>query len=558
MTHELERDWKIVAPWWKWGKTPADTADTMKGRLTVPVFQKYEAASFVNDFLRDPQRCLKFVDDDVVHSAVAATVPLDKKNRRRRFGLDLKDGFRAFDYVRDPHGTRKIFLDTHKRFYLVVCQLHCDGSGFPKVAQETAGDRICEAGFVVRRRTARIPSVALKPLATALQGVSAGRAKLALLDALEPELRAAAGGVAQARAGVRLTTFETQRASVKALLEADRGRLLELARRFEVALRLQGWMRSAQGFDKIGSWQDIDETPPDLGFESTFPLYPLIADRNNPRHAGHFGTVYFGLLPTGTGETEPSGTARFDERELYEVRCFVKRHREPHPRGGPCRCPDGLFWSRPTEPYRIASHFDLAGTSNRPVTIQLPDLKDLAAQAKPMPGVAFSKPPDYPMVGGTPAKPEKGPSLPGFQICSFPVVLITIVASFVFELFLPVVTLLFGLFWMLKLKLCIPPEISVDAGLTAELQLEGKLEFAVDAKLDFEATLMIGGKTFQDVVEADIDKNFPPANGPLNSRLKAEYAGIALANLEISSAAAAKSPPDITANLDFEAEVTHA
>ena len=54
----------------------------------------------------------------------------------------------------DPLQTRKIFLDTHKRFYLVVCQIHCDAPGFPRATRED----VCDAGFVVRRRTTDIPA----------------------------------------------------------------------------------------------------------------------------------------------------------------------------------------------------------------------------------------------------------------------------------------------------------------------------------------------------------------------------------------------------------------
>ena len=43
--------------------------------------------------------------------------------------------------------TRKIFLPTHSRFYLIVFELHCDRPGFPSVRREC----VAQAGFVVRR-----------------------------------------------------------------------------------------------------------------------------------------------------------------------------------------------------------------------------------------------------------------------------------------------------------------------------------------------------------------------------------------------------------------------
>ena len=50
--------------------------------------------------------------------------------------------------------TRKLFLNTHKRFYLVVCELHCDAPGLPNAQHSD----VLEAGFVVRRRVASVPS----------------------------------------------------------------------------------------------------------------------------------------------------------------------------------------------------------------------------------------------------------------------------------------------------------------------------------------------------------------------------------------------------------------
>jgi hypothetical protein len=63
-----------------------------------------------------------------------------------------------------------------------------------------------------------------------------------------------------------------------------------------------------------------------------------------------------------------------------------------------------------------------------------------------------------------------GPSNPNSQICSFAIPLITIVAFFVFRLFLPIVVLIFGLWFLLKLKFCIPPSVDVSVDMTFELQ----------------------------------------------------------------------------------------
>src|SRR5262249_37453755 len=125
------------------------------------------------------------------------------------------------------------------------------------------------------------------------------------------------------------------------------------------------------------------------------------------------------------------------------------------------------------EAYKLAPHFDLIGTSNRPVTIQLPDLDELAAQAKPSLGAALAKPSNYPsFTVDKDGKPHKAGPMGVPEICMFAIPLITIVATFLFQLFLPIVTLLFGLFFLLKLKFCIPPEISVSSGITAEFKLD--------------------------------------------------------------------------------------
>jgi hypothetical protein len=134
--------------------------------------------------------------------------------------------------------------------------------------------------------------------------------------------------------------------------------------------------------------------------------------------------------------------------------------------------------------YRLAAHFDLTGTSQRPVSIQLPDLKALEAQATPALGALFVKPEGSLMIAGNASGGVNAGGRSQFEICSIPIPLITIVAMFVFELFLPVVMLLFGLFWMLKLKFCIPPQVEVAAGLNAELAVDGPdLSFSAAASV---------------------------------------------------------------------------
>ena len=377
MAHPLERDWMVVAPWWHWPRSGATggagpvTPDPQLGRLTRPEIQKYDSPGFVNDFIADPQRSLKFIDEDLVHARrPAPPIPAGLGGKPRRLSGE--------QYVPDGTDTRKLFLATHKRFYALCCELHCDAPGFPKVAR----DKVCQAGFVIRRRTLKLPTAGIAEVKPILSSLAAGRATLARVNQqteIERLAQASAYGSSQAVASAKVEALLKARGSLQALLQAEKARLDGWVQRFNAVPQLQGWVKS--GFEAIGAWQPVDETPDDLGLESSFPLYPLVPDRNQPAHAGHFGTVYFGLLPTGSADTDRYGQARFDETEFYEVRCWVRRHRVPHDPDQPCPCPDGLFWSVPTRPFKLAPHFDLAGTGHRPVTVQLPDLNDLAAQA---------------------------------------------------------------------------------------------------------------------------------------------------------------------------------
>ena len=61
----------------------------------------------------------------------------------------------------------------------------------------------------------------------------------------------------------------------------------------------------------------------------------------------------------------------------------------------------------------------------------------------------------------------------GFQICSFAIPLMTIVAFFVFQLFLPIVVLVFQLWFLLTLRFCIPPDVDLSGNFGAELDAIG-------------------------------------------------------------------------------------
>jgi len=543
--HPAERNWAIVAPWWKW---PGPT-DTVGGRLTRPQFQKYESSNLVVDFIAKPQQCLKFNDEDLVQSTeMNFDVPLGTGGKARIFGAQKKKDGTWFRRVRKPlePRVRKLFLDTHKRFYLVVCQIHCDAPGFPKVARE----KICEAGFVVRRRTRDVSPELAKAAKPMLKGIATQRARLGKIAEVMPDLQLSAlerqtelGGTTLENA--KLVALVKQRGFVEQLLQTEQTRLKEWVALVGVAPLLQGWFPTTPKFDKVGLWQTVEETPAAVD-ELSFPLYPLIPRKGDVRHPGQFGTVYFGLVPGHLADHQPTGEARFDDRQHFEIRCFAKRHLELHDPGSPCKCPDAVFWSPPTEAFRLASHYDLAGTAHRPVTIQMPDLEDLAAQTTPVPGMGLAKPRGSLNVQVAEKLPVLGGLTADFQICTLPIPLITIVAMFLFELFLPIVVLLFGLFWMLLLKFCIPPEINVAAGITAELDINMTPSAEDALKVD-------GGVLLAAAAHDSLVKNFPEV--ATQNAIEGSYSPIAVANWELG--VARRLAPNATDGLEFEAEVRH-
>ena len=466
----VNHPWVLTGPWYRWDH-PGVIAS---GRVSRPVFQKYETVNFVAEFLKDPQHSLKFLDpEDFAQEA-----------RLRDPALPLKDG-KQQSLSKNTYfntGIRKLFLDSHKRFYLVVCEIHCDEPGFPSVRR----DQVCETGFVVRRRSAEVPQAARAKASGILQQLSLAQAQLAQIDELPPGKKA--GPLAAAR-DAAASKFEAATAEMKLT-----------AHEYGIRLTLLGWVKGEA--DRVGSWKEVEETPQAIE-EDILPMYPLIPDPRLKNHSSGGRTIYFGVVPTASADTDKNGNARFDDSSLYEIRCFVRQHRFPCPVTRTRNdCHGTIYWSQHSAVYRVASHFDLAGTSNRPVTIQLPDIPALEAQTaalKPGQGapvkmVSPAGTPRFSVDTGSLKATLKGS---GGQICSFSLPLITIVASFVFQLFLPVVTFVLGLFFLLKLRFCIPPSIDLSVGVTAALSAEfgsdfGKVDAAFSADVEGDIAASIG------------------------------------------------------------------
>ena len=171
-------------------------------------------------------------------------------------------------------------------------------------------------------------------------------------------------------------------------------------------------------------------------------------------------------------------------------------------------CHGDLVWSEASEPYRLAPQFDLVGTSNRPVTIQMPNLAELAAQAATRPIGQFSPVrfvhPQQLQSKTDGSIPSSG-SIGGPAICFFSIPLITIIASFVLNLFLPIVVLLFNLWFLLALRFCIPPSFSIAGGLQLELAaIPPKLDVDAELSVDVDAAGWSWNGKSGDVVQAEL------------------------------------------------------
>jgi hypothetical protein len=164
----------------------------------------------------------------------------------------------------------------------------------------------------------------------------------------------------------------------------------------------------------------------------------------------------------------------------------VRRHRCECPRTGERNdCGGELVWSAPSQEFQLAAYFDPVGSGNHPITIQLPDIPALAASVgAPLPVRMVSPPGSGMAFQVEDGEPTNGRLSPGFQICFFSIPLITIIATFVLSLFLPIVVFVFQLWFLLGLRFCIPPSISFGAGAGVHLAIDGELKVAFGADLD--------------------------------------------------------------------------
>lgn len=485
--------WATTAPWYAWPRAGVPSS----GRGTRPLIQKFASDDFVNEFLKDPQHSLEFdADTDQVYTVqfvttspgqfagkIAALFPTSEK------GVPMNKGEQAKDLNKSRlvgTGMRKLYLPTHARHYVIVCELHCDVPGFPSPAR----DKLCQAGFVVRRRRLEY-SADQRPEALALlRAVVDAQAALAELDAstpMRPQLaKARAARVSRLKFNGQ---FDLRRAQADSSLVAARKALEDWQVAHGVRAFKEGWLPGAGA--RIGGWRELPDEAPQKLEEAWYPLYPLFANPKDPTHSARGRALFYGVVPTSAFDTTASGEPRYDDRSTYEMRCFFRQHDCNCPHAGlntdAPDCGGDLVWSPATEQYRLATQFDLLGSANRPVTIQMPNLAELAAQGMARPigrfsPVRFVQPQQ--LSTRTDGKGLTDGVMGGAAICFFSIPLITIIATFVLNLFLPIVVLLFNLWFLLALRFCIPPSFKIDGGLQAELAL-------IPPKLNVDAELAV-------------------------------------------------------------------
>lgn len=477
--------WKLVGPWYRTNSVGGQA----RNRQSAPIIQKYADSSFANNIVSEPQHSLYFNSEDFIERIAQDPNQIITQLEREKSNSPLK-----------------LFLDLHSRFYVVVCELHCDVAGFPSVDRK----QVCEAGFVVRRRVPVISDSAKanvgnlirerKQFQTELSKKQAslndsnkivsqadrliGKSLMTAVKARSAQLVSSVSKAGVETLGVKLNEVNTQ--------------LNEVVSNGDLKIELQGWTPTE--LKGVGNWQNVDETPNEL-IEQTFPLYPIIADPNSIDHSATGKTLWFGLIPTSSGDADSLSNPRFDEKDLYEVRCFVRRHKSQFPiQSNQQDCCGELIWSEATEGYQLSSPYDLDGGSHRPINIKLPDLPALKAQADAGPpgrGAAarIIAPPDSSLNFATDKMemPEGGEptTRAGQQICFFAIFLFFIVAMFLFRLFLPILLFIFNLWFLLKLKFCIPPSIEFDAGLVADLSFDGSFEVDFDVSIEAHVDLMV-------------------------------------------------------------------
>ncbi len=471
---EKKHNWLLDGPWYRQQSLGGGAVS----RSQRPIIQKYASSDFATEIITDPEHSLRFVGEDFVNN----------------FSLPPNDPVTP-STPGVSNNSLKLFLDTHSRFYVVVCELHCDTAGYPDVDRK----QVAEAGFVVRRFATQLTETQRQAMQPVLKQRAILQARINRINRGLKNLYSTPGN-GPGRLELRKKLNKKQSAKLtelNAALAANSETLQNIKEQYKINVDAQGWI--AGEHKGRGKWITLEDEVPQQLSEQTFPLYPVIADPAQQHHAAQGKSIWYGLIPTQSADVDDQDAPRFDDESGYELRCYVRRQPDCDEDSGIC-CPGDLVWSQATESYRLAEFYDLDGCGHKPINIKMPNLDNLRQQVARGPvgkgaNVRVTTPENSGIsttTGDDFAMPEPA-AAGGSSICFFAIPLITIVAMFLLRLVLPIVVFLFNLWFLLSLRLCIPPSIKFDAGLAAELKLIPP-EFDFAAEFSAGASLQIGGQ----------------------------------------------------------------
>ena len=413
-----------------------------------PALQKYATQEFVQILLADPRDSLAF---DPVEDVWSYPIPLGATPGTTPRRGEGRLGFSTHRLVRTP--LRKLYQPNHDRFYAVVIELFCDEPGLPLPGSVSGVD----VGFVLRRERIVVPPDARQRHADEIRVLA--RKVLLQSDPGQVPGPPKKGDDADIE-DVLMTSSDVRRA-----YEAE----------WEVLLARLGARRAVEGWvqqpGQRGQWTELPDDPAGpylLLHEQEQPMWRIPPRESDCVKAAKRG-LWFGLVPTFSGEVDVNGVPKLDEHALYTLRCFARAR----PRPGYEACPPVIWWSDPSQQYRLASFFDPDGTKNHKTSVTAPDFRALAARtgAPPGPGgLEVVRPPGSQLMfdpdSGT--LPDGSGSAGGTspETCTYAIQLLMIVAMFVFSLFLPIIVFVFQLWWLLLLRFCWPPSASALATLS--------------------------------------------------------------------------------------------
>jgi hypothetical protein len=531
-------NWRLVGPWYRWPR-PALPAD---GRVSRPVIQKFAGDDFIKDFLARPQHSLKYDEvidvvnsyqlgrgrfvcrEGAVHAAAdrdrqagaESTKPMARRSARRRCTA--------------PVWRRPACASSTSRRTTAIIWSPANCTAMSRVSRASPASRSVRPVSSSAAESADLPdglsAETVTEQAKTVQTMAADLRELLTLDdagARDPQdsvglsarelqqqqalranaLRQQALLVEQEHQPSWQALLADKRASSKPNVSACSSGTTSMASRSTSRAGSRPFRtarRAASTANGGGSTAPTRLVADVAAGEQSYPLFAVVPDPREAQHDAAGRTLYYGTVPTGGLQHDANGAARFDDLMTYEIRCFVRQHHPCPPRIGKTPdCHGPLVWSLPSEAFRVAAPFDVLGAANRPITIKMPDLRELAAQAATRPRgklspVRFVQPQHLsPKVKDNAVD---GGEMGGEAICSFSIPLITIIALFVLSLFLPIVVFIFNLWFLLVFRFCIPPQIKVAAGLDAALAV-------TPPKVDLDADFSVKIEGLDTLIDAD-------------------------------------------------------